>query len=122
VVWRADQRASTTAAPGQGLGDLRQDTSAAGLLLHSLLPAQLGLSLTCLALALVVTVSLPLIAALVPAVSRARVAGLPLTLILLGFGFYPVLFAVGWFYNRQARQLEAKFIDLVDPASRPPHV
>ena len=52
---------------------------------------------------------------MVPAVSRVTVAGLPLTLLLLGFGFYPVLFAVGWFYNRQARQLAGQVIDLVDP-------
>jgi putative solute:sodium symporter small subunit len=80
--------------------------------------AQLGLSLMCLALALAATVSFPLIAALVPAVSRVTVAGLPLTLIVLGFGFFPVLLAVGWFYNRQARQLEARFTDLVAPPSR----
>jgi hypothetical protein len=84
--------------------------------------AQLGLSLMCLAVALAVTASFPVIVALVPAISRITVAGLPLTLIVLGFAFYPVLLAVGWFYNRQARQLEARFTDLVDPASRPPDV
>jgi hypothetical protein len=57
-----------------------------------------------------------LIAALAPEVTRMTVAGLPLTLIVLGFAFYPVLLAIGWFYNRQARQLEARFTDLVDPA------
>ena len=121
MIWRADQVPPVPGGPGPGLEDLRQDTSA-GLLLRSLLPAQLGLSLTCLAFALLLTISFPVIAAMVPAVSRITVAGLPLTLLLLGFGFYPVLFAVGWFYNRQARQLEAKFIDLVDPPGRPPHV
>jgi hypothetical protein len=29
-----------------------------------------------------------------------------------------MLMAVGWFYNRQASQLEARFIDLVDPVGR----
>jgi hypothetical protein len=80
--------------------------------------AQLGLSLLCLALALAVTASFPVIAALAPAVTRITVLGLPLTLIVLGFAFYPVLLAIGWFYNRQARQLEARFTELVDPASR----
>ena len=60
------------------------------------------------------------IAALVPAVGRTRVAGLPLTLIVLGFAFYPVFLAVGWFYHRQARQLEARFTDLVNPAGHRP--
>ncbi len=122
MIWRADQIPPAAGGPGPGPADLRQDTSSAGLLLRSLLPAQLGLSLTCLAFALLLTVSFPVIAALVPAVSRITVAGLPLTLLLLGFAFYPVLFGVGWFYNRQARQLEAKFIELVDPPGRPPHV
>ena len=56
----------------------------------------------------------------VPAVGRTRVAGLPVTLIVLGFAFYPVFLAVGWFYHRQARQLEARFTDLVDPAGHRP--
>jgi putative solute:sodium symporter small subunit len=86
---------------------------------RSFVRAQLGLSLMCLTLALVVTTSYPLIAALAPAVTRITVVGLPLTLIVLGFGFSPVLLGIGWFYNRQARQLEARFTNLVDPATRP---
>jgi hypothetical protein len=113
VVWRPDQ---VTQPDAPGLGDLRDDAEPA----RSLVRAQLGLSLMCLVLALAVTVSFPVIAALVPAVGRARVAGVPLTLIVLGFAFYPVLLAIGWFYNRQARQLEARFTELVDPAGRPP--
>lgn len=74
----------------------------------------------CLTLVLTVTGSFPVIAAMVPAVTRITVGGVPLTLIVLGFAFYPVLLAVGWFYNRQARQLEARFTDLVDPAGRRP--
>jgi hypothetical protein len=116
VVWRGDEVPVQHDIPGPG--DLRDDTNAGRLLIRSLMRAQLGLSLLCLMLALAVTVSFPLIAALVPAVGRMRVAGLPLTLIVLGFAFYPVFLAVGWFYNRQARQLEARFTDLVDPASR----
>jgi predicted MFS family arabinose efflux permease len=80
--------------------------------------AQLGLSLMCLAVAVAVIASFPVIAALLPEVSRMTMAGLPVTLIVLGFACYPVLLAVGWFYNRQARQLEARFTELVDPESR----
>ena len=90
------------------------------MLIGSWMRAQLGLSLLCLMIALTLAISFPLVTALVPAVSRMRVAGLPLTLIVLGFAFYPVLLAIGWFYNRQARQLEARFTELVDPAGRPP--
>jgi hypothetical protein len=105
-----------------GPGDLRDDTNVGRLLLRSLIRAQLGLSLMCLTFALAVTASFPVIAALIPSVGRMTVAGVPLTLVVLGFAFYPVLLAVGWFYNRQARQLEARFTDLVDPPGRPPDV
>ena len=113
VVWRGDQVPVQHGIPGPG--DLRDDTNTGRLLIGSLVRAQLGLSLMCLMFALTVTVSFPLVAALVPAIGRTRVAGLPVTLIVLGFAFYPVFLAVGWFYHRQARQLEARFTDLVDP-------
>jgi hypothetical protein len=118
VVWRPDQVPVQHDIPG--LGDLRDDTNHGRLLGKSFMRAQLGLSLMCLTLALAVTASYPVIAALAPGITKVTVAGLPLTLIVLGFAFYPVLLAIGWFYNRQARQLEARFTELVDPASRPP--
>jgi len=120
VVWRPDQVLVQHDIPG--LSDLRDDTRAGRLLARSFVRAQLGLSLLCLTVALTATASFPLIAAMVPGITRATVGGVPLTLIVLGFAFYPVLLAVGWFYNRQARQLEARFTDLIDPASRRPDV
>ncbi|MBV9383666.1 MAG: hypothetical protein JO242_23765, partial [Streptosporangiaceae bacterium] len=113
VVWRPDQVPAQHDVPGPG--DLRDGTTTGRLLIRSLMRAQLGLSLMCLAVALTVTASFPVIAAMVPAVGRITVAGLPLTLVVLGFALYPVLFAVGWFYHRQARQLETRFTELVDP-------
>jgi len=114
VVWRGDGVPVQHDIPGPT--DLRDDTKTGRLLIGSLMRAQLGLSLLCLMIALTVTVSFPLVVALVPAVGRMRVAGLPVTLIVLGFAFYPVFLVVGWFYHRQARQLEARFTDLVNPA------
>ena len=118
VVWRSDQLLIQHDIPG--LSDLRDDTATGRLLVRSLMRAQLGLSLMCLTFALTVTASFPVIAAMVPAVTRVTVAGVPLTLIVLGFAFYPVFLVVGWFYNRHARQLEARFTSLVDPVSRWP--
>ncbi len=120
VVWRSDQVLVQHDIPG--LSDLRDDTSCGRLLVRSLVRAQLGLSLMCLTFTLTVTASFPVIAAMVPAVTRITVVGVPLTLIVLGVAFYPVFLAVGWFYNRQARQLEVRFTSLVDPASRRPDV
>jgi hypothetical protein len=116
VVWQHDQAQLQDDAIG--LGDVQSDTPYGRLLVRSLTRAQLGLSLLCLALALVVVASLPVLAALWPGARRITVGGLPLTLVVLGAGLYPVLMAIGWFYNHQASQLEARFIDLVDPPDR----
>jgi hypothetical protein len=113
VVWQHGQ--ARLQPDGTGL-DVHSDTSR--LLVRSLTRAQLGLSLMCLALALAVVASLPVLAALLPGVRRITVAGLPLTLIVLGAAIYPVLLAIGWFYSRQAAQLEARLAELADPGDR----
>jgi hypothetical protein len=101
-----------------GPGDLHGDTGYGRLLVRSLMHAQLGLSLMCLAIALAVTASFPVLAAVYPGVIRFRLLGLPLTAVVLGGGIYPLLLAIGWFYHRQAGQLEARFVELVDPVER----
>ena len=116
VVWQHDQ--ARIQHDVIGLGDIQADTEYGRLLVRSLTRAQLGLSLMCLALAGAVIASFPVIMALLPSARKATVAGLPITLVVLGAGIFPVLMVVGWFYNRQASQLEARFIDLVDPAGR----
>jgi hypothetical protein len=116
VVWKHDQ--AQVQNDVIGLGDVQSDTPEGQLLVRSLTRAQLGLSLLCLALAVAVIASLPVLAAVWPDARRITVAGLPLTLIVLGAGLYPVLMAIGWFYHHQAGQLEARFIDLVDPPDR----
>jgi sulfite exporter TauE/SafE len=116
VIWQHDQ--ARVQHDVIGLGDVQSDTEYGRLLVRSLTRAQLGLSLMCLALAGAVIASFPVIMALLPSARKATVAGLPITLLVLGAGIFPVLMAIGWFYNRQASQLEARFIDLVDPAGR----
>jgi hypothetical protein len=94
------------------------DSSYSRVMVRSLMRAQLGLSLMCLVMALAITGSFPMVAALCPAVIQVRLLGLPLALVVLGGGIYPFLLAIGWFYYRQARRLEARFVELVDPAER----
>jgi hypothetical protein len=101
-----------------GPGGLQGDTSYGRDMVRSLMRAQLGLSLSCLVIALAITASFPVVAALCPAVIRFRLLGLPLTAIVLGGGLYPFLLAIGWFYHRQAGKLEARFIELVNPPER----
>jgi sulfite exporter TauE/SafE len=116
VVWQHDQ--ARLQHDVIGIGDVQSDTVYGRLLVRSLTRAQLGLSLMCLAVAGAVIASFPVIMALLPGARKVTVAGLPLTLIVLGAGIFPVLLAVGWFYNRQASQLEARFMELVDPVGR----
>jgi hypothetical protein len=116
VVWQHDQ--VRLQHDTIGVGAVQSDTDAGRLLVRSLTRAQLGLSLMCLALAVAVIASFPVAMALMPEARKLTVAGLPLTLIVLGAGIFPLLMVVGWFYNRQASQLEARFIELVDPPGR----
>jgi hypothetical protein len=88
-------------------------------MVRSLIRAQLGLSLVCLAFALAVTASFPILCAVLPALDHAKVFGLPLTLVALGVCIYPVILIIGAFYNYQASRLEKQFIRLVDRVDGP---
>jgi hypothetical protein len=89
------------------------------LMIRSLIRAQLGLSLVCLAFALAVTASLPILCAVLPGLDRVRVFGLPLTLVTLGAGIYPVILIIGIFYNHQAGRLEQRFTSVAGRAEEP---
>ena len=82
-------------------------------MVRSLIRAQLGLSLVCLVFALAVTALFPMLCAVLPRLDHAKVFGLPVALIALGAGIYPVILIIALFYNRQANRLERKFISLV---------
>jgi hypothetical protein len=90
------------------------DNAYCQILIRPLIRAQLGLSLVCLAFALAVTASLPILCGVLPSLSKVTVLGLPLTLIALGVGVFPVLLLIGAFYTRQAARLEKQFIVLMD--------
>lgn len=94
--------------------DVHQDHGYYLILVRSLIRAQLGLSMLCLAFALTVTASFPILCAVLPGLDHVVILGLPLTLIALGMGIYPVILAIGWFYSRQANRLEKRFIRIID--------
>ena len=58
-------------------------------------------------------VGLPLLFALVPAVTEARVLGLPLPWLLLGVLAYPMLWLAAWYYVRHAERNESEFADVL---------
>jgi hypothetical protein len=84
------------------------------VLLHSLIRAQLGLTLSFIALAVGALISLPLVAGLAPSLADKHVFGLPLTLAVLGVAVYPVLIVIAIAYVRLAERTERHFLDLVD--------
>jgi putative solute:sodium symporter small subunit len=89
------------------------------MMVRSLMHAQLSLSLVCMVFALAVTASFPMLCAVLPHLDHTEVFGLPLTLIALGAGIYPVILIVGFFYNHQASRLEKKFTSLVQHVDGP---
>jgi hypothetical protein len=84
------------------------------VLLHSLMRAQFGLTLSFIALAVGVLISLPLVVSLVPSLADKHVFGLPLTLAVLGIAVYPVLVIIAVAYVRLAERTERHFLDLVE--------
>jgi uncharacterized membrane protein (DUF485 family) len=84
------------------------------VLLHSLMRAQFGLTLSFIALAVGVLISLPLVVGLVPSLADRQVFGWPLTLAVLGVAVYPVLVVIAIVYVRLAERTERHFLDLVE--------
>lgn len=76
--------------------------------------AQLGLTLSFVALAAGVLISLPLVVSLVPSLADKHIFGLPFTLAVLGVAVYPVLVVIAIVYVRLAERTERRFLDLVD--------
>jgi hypothetical protein len=93
--------------------DLYQPDAYGRELLSSLIRAQAGVSLAVLLPALSLLALYPLLAVLLPGLATFEVAGLPLTLIILGGGIYPPLVLLGYWYVRRAERLEQRFDELL---------
>ncbi|HLH46395.1 MAG TPA: hypothetical protein VKV25_04485 [Acidimicrobiales bacterium] len=112
VVTAAPRRTGAGAAwPGRD--DLYRRDEAAGLLLRSLLRAQLGVTMSVLVPAVVVIALYPLAAGAFPVVATWHVGPVPLTLLVLGGGVYPPLVGLGFWYVRRARRVEDRFTELL---------
>jgi hypothetical protein len=119
----APERPARTTVRSTGAVEPRQDTESqafdehteySGVLLHSLMRAQFGLTLGFIALAVGLLISLPLVVSLVPSLADKHVFGLPLTLAVLGIAVYPVLVGIAIAYVRLAERTERHFLDLVE--------
>lgn len=85
--------------------------------MRSLVRAQLRLALAVIVVLGLTLGLLPLLFVTIPSIDGARIVGVPLPWVLLGFVVYPVLVAIGWFYVRRAERNEHDFIDVVDTLS-----
>jgi hypothetical protein len=93
--------------------DLYEQDSYGATLLRSLMRAQLGAALSILVPAAGVLALYPLLVVLLPGLGTAQVAGVPLTLVVLGGAIYPPLVALGFWYVRRAEQVERRFEELL---------
>jgi hypothetical protein len=93
--------------------ELAEQTQVGEALVRGLVRAQLALALR---LSLVVAIGLgglPLLFAVAPEITTAKLAGVNLPWLLLGVGAFPFLVAVGWAYVRLAERNEQDFTAVV---------
>ncbi|MGZ8744551.1 MAG: hypothetical protein ACXWXO_16665 [Nocardioides sp.] len=92
--------------------DLRAESPLSEVYLDSLLAAQLRLAGRILLLLGLAVGSLPLVFFAFPGLADVRLAGVPLSWLVLGLGVYPVLILLGWRYVVRAERNERDFVDL----------
>jgi hypothetical protein len=78
--------------------------------LQSLMQSQLRLSLRFVSILAVLLVSGPLVLANIAWFSTHRIAGVPITWLILGFGFFPIFLLVARSYVRATEELEVRFV------------
>jgi hypothetical protein len=110
----------TSSRPGRrarsrppSVAELHEQTELGGVLLSSLIRAQLGLALGVLVSFGLLVAALPIVFAVAPRLTRSTLLGLPLPLVVLGVAIYPIVVLFGWFYVRHAERNEREFEDLV---------
>ena len=99
--------------PGAPAGDGKPDELSV-LLLRTLVRAQLSLAVRLAAVFGCLLGGLPLLLAVSPGVRDTDVLGMSLPWLLLDIVMFPLLWAGGWLYVRQAERNEEDYLDLVD--------
>jgi hypothetical protein len=94
--------------------ELEEQTSWGELLIKDLVSDQLKTGLLLALLVVVVLGSLPALFYFVPTFARLTVIGIPVPWLLLGVLPFPLLFAVGLWYNMLAERHERAFVDMIE--------
>src|SRR5690349_2731608 len=79
--------------------------------LHSLMRRQLKLSITCAATFLIALLGLPLLNYFCPDVMATRVLGFTLTWFILGVLFFPLVWAIAYYFIKRSISLEEAEVD-----------
>lgn len=96
--------------------EIDDQTALGGVLMGSLLRAQLRLAFGLLLPVAVVALGLPLTFHLWPTLAEIEVLRVPVAWLVLGFGVYPTLALLGWVYVRRAERNERDFAELLEIA------
>lgn len=94
--------------------ELEQQTSWGEQLIQDLIDKQRRSAVLLAALVLSLLGALPLAFYLSPAFASLRLLGIPVPWMLLGVAPFPLLFAVGLWYNRLAERHERAFVEMVE--------
>ncbi|MFI0445021.1 hypothetical protein [Actinomadura sp. 6N118] len=94
--------------------DLDEQTELGAVYVRTLIRAQLRAALATLTVVAVVIIGLPLLLVLLPALSRSRVYGIPVSWLGLALCIQPIWIAAAARHLRQAERIERDFARLVD--------
>jgi uncharacterized membrane protein (DUF485 family) len=74
--------------------------------LHALMRKQLRLSIVCAAAFLIGLLGLPMANYFAPDLMAERIGGFTITWLILGVGFFPVVWLIAWLFIRRSMALE----------------
>ena len=78
--------------------------------LHEMMQRQLRLSLFCAALFLIAILALPLLNYFFPEFMSESIGGFTLSWLILGVLFFPVVWAIAWFFIRRSIAFEQSIV------------
>jgi hypothetical protein len=99
-----------------GSSEIARRTRVGEVYVSSLLRDQLALAIRILLTLALCLGPLPLLFHLAPGLAEVRLAGFPVTWLVLGVLVYPFLLLLGWAYVRRAERIEQAFAELLREA------
>jgi hypothetical protein len=108
----ADSRAPVTVL--RTVVELEEQTSYGEELVSQFVRAQFTVAIRLWVLAVGILAAVPVMFFLVPALAEVNVAGVRLPWLVIGVLPFPLLFGVGYWYNRVAERQEQAFVAMVE--------